>query len=221
MLDKEIIEFLEQLKQNNTKEWFTANKPFYDKVKLSYEDFVKELIKQISTFDSEIAYLQPKDCTFRLYRDIRFSNDKTPFKTYFGAYIVKGGKKSGYSGYYFHLEPDNFFIAGGIYEPLPQALKEIREEIYANPDEILNILNEKKFKETYQNIWGEKLKNPPKGFDKSFEHIDLLKFKSYASFHQLTNDEIYSPNFLDILKNYFNATYSFNKYLNNIVANVV
>jgi len=221
MLEKEIILFLEQLKENNTKDWFTINKSTYDKVRQNYEDFVKQLITQISTFDSEVAHLQPKDCMFRLYRDVRFSHDKTPFKTYFGAYISKGGKKSNFCGYYLHLEPNNFFIAGGIYQPLPAVLKEIRSEIYTNPEEIISILNEEKFKNIYQNIWGEKLTNPPKGFEKSFEHIELLKYKSFASYRQLTQEEVFAPNFLEILNNYFSATYNFNKYLNNIIADVI
>jgi len=217
MIDIKIIEFLEELKQNNSKEWFDINRKRYEQIKENYIEFVRNLILEISTFDSEISYLLPKDCIFRINRDIRFSNDKAPYKTYFGAYIVKGGKKSGNSGYYLHLEPDNYFIAGGIYNPTPEALKNIREEIYYNPEKFLEIINKPDYKKTYGDIWGEKLKKAPKGFDADFEYIEYLKFKSFVSYKQLEFDEIISENFLNTLTNYFKITYNFNKYLNNII----
>lgn len=212
-----IINFLEELKDNNSKEWFDINRKRYEKLRKEFLEFVKTLIFEISTFDNEVAYLQPKDCIFRINKDIRFSKDKSPYKTNFGAYIVKNGKKSGNAGYYFHIEPDNFFLAGGIYAPKPENLKEIRLEIYNNPDKFLKLINNKDFKDAFGEIWGEKLTNVPRGFDKNFEYADLLKYKSYVSFRNLSSEEVCSVEILEILKKYFKITYDFNTYLNSII----
>ncbi|HEY4785942.1 MAG TPA: DUF2461 domain-containing protein, partial [Bacteroidales bacterium] len=149
MLEKS-LSFLTVLKDNNYKEWFHENKPLYEEAKKEFESFVSLLIKEIKAIDGDIGYPEPKDCIFRIFRDIRFSNDKTPYKTNFGAFMAKGGnRKSEYGGYYFHLEPGNSLLAGGIWMPQPGILKAIREEIFHNIDEFLAIIESKEFKKQF------------------------------------------------------------------------
>ena len=127
---KEIISFLRRLQCNNNREWFNAHKEEFLKHQARFHELVEEVIKEIATFDSDVANLTPKDCTYRIYRDVRFSSDKSPYKCHFGAFITKGGKKSGYSGYYFHIStgggeeyPYCHMLAAGDYCCEPKVLK--------------------------------------------------------------------------------------------------
>lgn len=173
--------FLSLLKENNYKEWFHANKSLYEEAKKEFEEFINKIIKEVHTIDKEIGYPEPKDCIFRIFRDIRFSSDKTPYKTNFGAYIAKGGRKSEYGGYYFHLEPGNCMLAGGVWMPQPDILKAIREEIYHNTDEFISIVNGKEFKKHFKTIdYDSVLKTAPKDYPKDWPYIEYLKFKSYT-----------------------------------------
>ncbi len=217
MLEKKIMDFLWQLKENNTKEWFESQKEVYQDAKQSFEKFIGILILKIAEFDATVSYLKPKDCVFRIHRDTRFSKDKTPYKTNFGAYIVNGGKKSGNAGYYFHIEPENSFIAGGLHCPVPAALKEIRNEIYRNPHDFVTQIEQNAFKSTFNELWGERLSNLPRGFDKNFQFSELLKLKEYVAFKKIDDNEIFEPQFLDKIVNYFNVTSGFNIYLNKIL----
>src|SRR6266496_3900330 len=131
MLKKSTLDFLKKLKKNNNREWFNENKNLYLDAKEDFDYFVNELIQEISESDSSVAGLQPKDCTFRIYKDVRFSKDKTPYKTNFGAAIQQGGRKSPASGYYIHISPTEVFVAGGIYMPSPENLLKIRNYIAA------------------------------------------------------------------------------------------
>ena len=133
---KSVIDFLVGLRSDNSKEWFDAHKAEYKAAKAEFEDFTAQLIDGIAGFDPSVRGLAVKDCTYRIYRDIRFSNDKTPYKTHMGAYICRGGKKSGNAGYYFHVEPagDGGMIGGhlltaGLYMPEPEVLRSVREDI--------------------------------------------------------------------------------------------
>ncbi len=216
-INKELVVFLEELKDNNYKEWFDLNRKRYELIKKDFLEFVSSLIIRISEFDTSVSYLKPKDCIFRINRDIRFAKDKSPYKANFGTYMVKGGKKSGNAGYYLHIEPDNCFIAGGIYAPSPSDLKLIRNEIYENPLTFKTFIENEEFVKVYGGLSGDKLSNLPRGYDKNFEFGDLLKYKHYISFRQLDKNEIFDANFLDNLVSYFHATFSFNEYLNEII----
>ena len=134
-MDTSIFRFLTDLRDNNNREWFQANKERYLKAKEVFESFIDNLIPEIRKFDSSIDLITSGDCMFRIYKDIRFSKDKTPYKTNIVAYIARGGKSSPYAGYYVHAEPGQSMLAGGIYMPQPEALKRLREEIYYNVDE--------------------------------------------------------------------------------------
>lgn len=147
----EIYNFLKELKKNNNREWFNANKERYLKVKATVDAFTQQLINATATINPEAARLTPSDCTYRIYRDTRFSPDKTPYKTHIGIFICPGGnKKSDRCGYYIHLEPGNSFVGGGCWCPPAPLLKEIRQSIYDNIDEYLEIINAPVFRERYK-----------------------------------------------------------------------
>ena len=183
-----IFHFLNDLKDNNNKTWFDSKKDHYKKLKSDFEDFINNLITELRALDNQLEPIEAKDCIFRVYRDIRFSKDKTPYKTHFGAYITNGGRKSVFPGYYLHIEPGNSFIAGGMHNPPPDILKSVRTFIYDNVQEFRNIIEKDSFKKFFGDLPGNKLKMVPKGFPKDFEWIDLLKYKSYAVWHQTDDD---------------------------------
>ncbi|MDP4203033.1 MAG: DUF2461 domain-containing protein [Bacteroidota bacterium] len=193
MRTAEILQFLTQLRDNNSREWFATQKDYCKELQKDFEKLTQDVIEGISTFDPEIKGLDAKNCIFRLYRDTRFSPDKTPYKSHFGAYMAaKGGRKSPRAGYYLHLEPGNSFISGGIYMPDAVVLKALRQAVYENIDEWLEITGEP-FASVFPDMYGEddKLKKVPLGFPKDWPHGELLKYKHYA-FGRNIPDEFYS-----------------------------
>lgn len=215
---KEILDFLNELKLNNNREWFTANKKKYLVTKAVFERFIEELIPRIVLFDAEIGLVTAKDCIFRINRDTRFSSDKTPYKTNFGAYITPGGRKGGRGGYYFHIEPGMSMLASGIYMPEPEVLKAIRNEIYFRTGEFKKILNDKVFLKYFPELISEeKLKNPPKDFPKEFPDIELLKYKHYAVSCTFSNEILLSPGLLEFAEKAFKVTYPLNNFLREAI----
>jgi len=185
MFHASTVSFLKELKKNNNKTWFDNHKAKYLSAKIDFENFVRELIVKISVFDDDIKELQPKNCTFRINRDIRFSKDKTPYKTNMGASFNRGGKKSIFAGYYLHLEPGGkSFVGGGLWMPEPIALKKLRQEIdYCFP-EFKKIITSSSFKKQYPGLeMDEKqmLVNVPKGYDKENPAAAFLKLKSFVA----------------------------------------
>lgn len=181
------LSFLTALKDNNTKEWFDVNRSWYQKSKSTFEAFINKLIHEMAAIDKEIGMLEAKDCTFRIFRDVRFSNDKTPYKSNMGGYIAKGGRKSKYAGYYFHMEPGMVMLAGGIWMPEPDVLKALRNEIYYCIDEFKAIISDKNFIKHYGSFDtdGGLLKTAPKDFPKDFPDVQYLKYKSYTVSKQI------------------------------------
>jgi uncharacterized protein (TIGR02453 family) len=176
------INFIGNLAKNNNREWFEANRKHYEAAKKSLELVTDDLISEIRHFDPSLGILKAKECTFRIFRDIRFSHDKTPYKTNMGTYIARGGIKSIYAGYYLHLQPgDQSFASGGIYMPPGDNLKAIRQEIFYNVDEFKKILNHKDFKQAFKGLdfMGDEIKKAPQGYDPAWPDINLLKFKNY------------------------------------------
>nr|WP_321407439.1 DUF2461 domain-containing protein [uncultured Carboxylicivirga sp.] len=214
MIEPIVYEFLTQLKSNNTREWFQENKSFYQKAKSSFEKSVSELIALIHSMDDSIGPLEPKDCVFRIFRDTRFSKNKTPYKTNMGAYIVRGGRKSPRGGYYFHAEPGESFVAGGIYCPPAEELKKVRREVYNFNDEFKEIIYSKEFETMFPELYQDKLKMAPKGFPKDFEDIDLLKYKSYIVSHSLSDDDMTGKNGKDILAKAIKTVKPLNDFIN-------
>jgi uncharacterized protein (TIGR02453 family) len=193
---KSALEFIKELKENNDREWFNANKDRFLHSSNVFKDFVNQLIAGINEFDDSVGPLDPKDCIFRIYRDVRFSHDKAPFKTNFGAYMAKGGRKSPYAGYYFHLDAEDSFASGGIYMAPTEIMKRIREDIDLYPEDFLAIMNEKKFKETFRFFEEEKLKRVPQGFNKDSPVAEYLKFKHLTPYHSLSPSDIADKNLL-------------------------
>ena len=185
MFHSSTVSFLKELKKNNNKTWFDNHKSKYLSAKIDFENFVHEIIITISAFDDDIKELQAKNCTFRINRDIRFSKDKTPYKTNMGASFNRGGKKSIFAGYYFHLEPGGkSFVGGGLWMPEAIGLKKLRQEIdYCFP-EFKKIITSPSFKNQYQGLEmneGQMLVNVPKGYDKENPAASFLKLKSFVA----------------------------------------
>ncbi len=221
MINPEILEFLKKLKKNNNREWFAANKSLYLKAKTSFDDFVHELIQIVKSIDPDIGLLEPKDCTFRIYRDIRFSKDKSPYKTNFGAYINRGGKNTQWAGYYFHIEPGEIFMSGGIYMPQPPVLKAIRKAIFDDPEIFLALINDRGFKEYFPELYGEKLKTIPQGYPKDHAASELLKYKNYIVYRELQESTIKAQNFSDIIIKTYTQLKKLNDFLNKAIEDVV
>jgi len=213
------LHFLKKLKINNNREWFDSNKTEYLASKEIFEEFVSELIKGINKFDKKVSLdLKPKDCTFRIYKDVRFSKDKTPYKNNMSASINPGGKKSNIPGYYFHLEPDGCFLAGGVYMPMPDVLKAIRQEIDYNPLPLINVLKSASFKKEFNGLDKEdKLKNPPKGFNKDHAHSEILKNRHFIVSQKFENKVILKKEGLSKTLDSFKAMYPFLDYLRKAI----
>ena len=213
------LHFLKKLKINNNREWFDSNKTEYLASKEIFEEFVSELIKGINKFDKKVSLdLKPKDCTFRIYKDVRFSKDKTPYKNNMSASINPGGKKSNIPGYYFHLEPDGCFLAGGVYMPMPDVLKAIRQEIDYNPLPLINVLKSASFKKEFNGLDEEdKLKNPPKGFNKDHAHSEILKNKHFIVSRKFENKVILKKEGLSKTLDSFKAMYPLLDYLRKAI----
>ncbi len=201
MLPSSTLKFLSALTKNNNKAWFDSHRDEYDAAKLSFENFVQQLIDTHGKHDESIRDLLAKKCTFRINRDIRFSKDKTPYKTNFGASIDRGGKKSIYAGYYFHLEPGKSFAGGGLWMPMPEETRKVRQEIDYCWGEFKGILESKKFKSVYGGLYrGEdvSLKKNPQGFEADNPAGEYLRLKSWLAMKQLSDAEITSA---DLVKN--------------------
>lgn len=175
------LQFLKDLANHNNKTWLDANRPRYESAKADVHSMVAELIPAIAAFDAPIGNLAVKECTFRINRDIRFSKNKSPYKTNMSAYFSQGGKKATAAGYYFHFEPGKSYAAGGFYSPTPEALSKIRQEIDYSFDEWKKILSQKKFKKYFpEGVDGiASLVRPPKGYDEQNPAIHYLKMKHF------------------------------------------
>ena len=214
---KKLLKFLSELKENNNRNWFNENKNIYNELRNEFLIMVQILIDKISEFDSDVIGLNTEDCVFRIYRDIRFSLDKSPYKTNFGAFIARGGRKIERAGYYVHFEPSECFLAGGIYRPSNDILKKIRSEIYYNIDEFIGIIEDKTFKRYFKNIDGEKLVKVPAGFPVDFEYSDLLKYKSYNIVYDMDEKFLNDRQLIEKIINVFKLMYPFNKFINDAI----
>ena len=208
-----IFYFLNQLKDNNNREWFQKNKPEYDQIRKDFIDFISQLIEKISEFDKEIIYLSPLKCIFRINRDVRFAKDKSPYKINLGGFISKGGRNAGNPGYYFHVEPGNSFLSGGIFMPRPDALKALREEIYYNADKFKKIINDDLFIKYFKEIQGRKLVRAPRGFSPEFPDIDFLKYKDFYVTYPISDQKVSSDDIIDFATEIYKAMLPLNQYI--------
>lgn len=190
------LKFLGKLKKHNDRDWFKANKTEYDAAREEFEGAVEDLIARIAGFDPDVIGTAPKDCVFRIYRDVRFSKDKSPYKTAFGAYIAPGGRKSMLPGYYFHAEPKASFVAGGMYRPPTTELLAVRTAIAEDPKALPKIEKTATFRKYFDGIESqESLKIAPKGFDPEHPAIEYLRMKGYTVHHEVTDPELKDPKF--------------------------
>jgi uncharacterized protein (TIGR02453 family) len=215
----QVIQFLQDLTENNTREWFQENKTRYDESRKKALFLTEVVINEIRKFDPEVPLLDPKDCLFRIFRDVRFSHDKRPYKTNFGSFMAKGGRKSVYSGYYFHIDPTGSFAGGGIYMPEAGPLKAIREYIAEHGEEFLSLINDKNFKKIYPEMMDDKLKTAPKGFSPDHEFIDLLRYKSFAFMRPFDLSEVLAGNYIEKLVDSFKILHPVNRFLNEALEN--
>jgi uncharacterized protein (TIGR02453 family) len=192
------LKFLKDLKKSNNKPWFEKNKSLYLDAKEDVEQFAEEVIRGLAKIDPDIAALHPKDCTFRIYRDVRFSKDKSPYKTNMGAYLNKGGKKSPTAGYYVHFEPGRCFAAGGLWMPMGPDLNKVRQEIDYNFPEWKAILGGRTFQKYFPEGMSREdvLSRPPKGYTDDNPAIEYLKLKSFIVTRKFTDAEVVSASFL-------------------------
>jgi uncharacterized protein (TIGR02453 family) len=214
-INKSTLQFLSDLKRHNDRDWFTGNRKRYDEAKVNFEAFVQGIIDGIALFDPIIRGLEVKSCTFRINRDIRFSSDKSVYKTNMGAFIVRGGKKNGdkFPGYYVHVEPGNCFIAGGAHIPPAPWLSSIRQKIDEQGDGFVKIIKNKEFQKHFSEIEGERLKTAPKGFPKDHRYADLLKLKSFLVSRSFTDTQITSEGCPEEIIEAFRVMKPFNDFL--------
>jgi uncharacterized protein (TIGR02453 family) len=217
---QQVINFLKQIIENNNRDWFEAHKSEFVAANEEFNNFVEKLIAGIGEFDPLIKDISVKDCTYRFYRDTRFSPNKMPFKTHFGAYICPYGKKSGYSGYYFHIEPEgNGFLGGsqldtGLYRPEAKVLKSIREEIALNGSTFENSLKQAN---GFVLDDDQPLKKVPRGFSVDSPYAEYLKLKNPILCKRVDESFILHENLLENTLNAFETTVNFNSWLNKAV----
>ena len=216
-VNKETLNFLSTLEINNNREWFNKSKQMYLDAKANVENVVNKIISEVAEFDQSVERLEAKNCIFRIYKDTRFSKDKTPYKNNLGASLVeKGPKTLNHAGYYIHLEPGKSFLAGGVYMTEPKNLKAIRTAISSESEKFLKILNKKSFKDILE-LQGTKLVKVPQGFDKEDPMGDYLKFKQFTVFHPLSDADVLDQDFVMNTVKVLKEIYPFNRFLNEAI----
>ncbi len=213
-----VFDFLAAIEKNNDREWFKQNKSLYDSALENVQDFVASLIEGISSFDFSVSDQEAKKCIYRIYRDIRFSPDKRPYKIHFGAYIAPGGKQSNNAGYYIHIQNNMSILGGGLWCPENTMLKKIREEIYYAPEELSQIVENKEFKSVFGTlIDADNLKKPPKNYPADFEYIKLLQYRHFLVERKVSNEEMLSSDFLKKCIETCKSMYPLVSYLNKVI----
>ena len=218
---KEIISFLRDLSQNNNREWFMANKARYTAVAERFNVIVDELIREIARYDASVTGLTAKDCTYRIYRDVRFSADKSPYKTHMGAFICRGGKKSGYSGYYFHIGtggegyPAAHMLAAGDYCCDPKVLQVLREDIVGGGGDFDAIVQDAR--PTFDLDRECALKRNPKGFEQETQYTEYLRLKAFCLVHTPSNDFMYADGLAQRTAALFELSKPFLDYINRAI----
>ena len=219
---KKILDFLKELQQNNNRDWFQAHKDEWLAVQKDYHAFADELISRISAFDDTINGLTAKDCTYRIYRDVRFSKDKSPYKTWLGTYVCRGGKKSGFSGYYFQVSADEgtgfngHILAAGDYCADPKVLKTIREDII-NGDGDFDAIIRQQIDPRFHLSAEFQLKRVPQGFPADHPYADYLKYKVYSIEMEVDDAFVLAPDLARRVADLFRTTKPFLDYVNRAI----
>ncbi len=225
---KRILDFLQAVMANNNRPWFQEHKAEYDTVKVDFEQGVAQALQRIVKFDASVGNLQVKDCTYRFYRDTRFSPDKSPYKNHLGAYICAKGKKALRGGYYLHLEPGHCLLAVGSYWLPTDILTACRNEIMANEEEWLKCVENKQFRkyfdapedaswESPQGFGLEKLKTCPAGFPRDYAYLKYLRLKNYCAWHHVDDDFFEGDKWLDEMARVFQAAKPMMDFMNAVI----
>ena len=217
MLSNESLQFLEDLKANNNRDWFLDNKKRYEIFKKDYHKLVSDFLDAMKPLDPSLELLEVKNCTFRINRDIRFSKDKSPYKAHLGIWMSSGAKGANRSGYYVHIENGGSFIAGGFYSPEPEELKKVRKEIAFFYDDLEEILNDKNFKKEFGSLDRNEtnsLKNAPKDYEKDHPAIEHLKLKSYTASQKFDIKEVSQKDFVAKMSKKLIALKPLNDFIN-------
>lgn len=218
MINTETLKFLKALEMNNSKEWFDQNRKAYELAKENYLLFVKGVLNKLKKVDTSLVDLEPKQCVFRINRDVRFSKNKSPYKSNMGASFSKGGKKAQCAGYYFHLEPGASFIGGGMWMPMAPELNKIRQEIDYNAADFNKILNSKKFKTRFGSLGQtEKLMRPPKGYEADNPMIEILKLKSFVAMTAVKDAELTDKGLINKVVDHFETIMPLIEFLNKAI----
>lgn len=230
---KLILNFLRQVQMNNNRPWFQEHKADYEAAKAAFEQGISQVLARIVRFDPSVAHLQVKDCTYRFYRDTRFSADKSPYKNHLGAYICAKGKKSLHGGYYIHLEPERCLVATGSYWLPTNILTSCRNEIMGNTDEWLRCVENKEFQKyyadngepcTFNDAWNmkqgfglEKLKTCPAGFPRDWEYVRYLRLKNYCCWRHVSEDFFEGDGWLNKVEKMFRAAKPMMDFTNSVI----
>jgi uncharacterized protein (TIGR02453 family) len=212
-----VFDFLSGLKEHNNKSWFEENRAAYELARECFESFVDQVIHEYGKYE-DLGGITARDCVMRIYRDIRFSKDKSPYKTNMSANIAPGGKKSSSLGYHLHLQPhEESLIAGGLYMPTPEQLAKFRKAIDQDATPFKAIIKDKDFKKYFGTLDGEKVKTAPQGYSSEHPEIELLRFKQVVVAHRTSDETVLSPAFGGHTIRVFKAMKPFLDYLNGIV----
>lgn len=219
MLQQKSLDFLAELGTHNDREWFEANRKWYEATKKDIEQLVNKLLASMVAIDGSLQGLEAKSVMFRIFKDVRFSKDKSPYKTNLGAWMAGGGKNSLQAGFYLHIEPNGkSFLAGGSYMPPANVLKAIREAIDYDHEGLRDILSKPSFAKVFGQLEGETVRTAPKGYDKTHPAIDLLRHKSLVVSHKIDDKELISPNFVQKALSVYQELAPLNVFLNRAIA---
>ena len=218
----DVFKFFEELSVNNNREWFMDNKWRYDAIKEEFTGFTAQIIDELSLLDTSIGHPDPRRCLYRIYRDLRFTQDKRPYKTHIAFFLSSNGiKRSGEPGYYLQIGQEDYGLSGncslggGIFMPDKERLAAIRQEIFYNTDEFLSIINERDYKRYFGNTFftTKVLSRAPKGYPNDWEHADLLKYCDYCTMHEVSRDIVTGTGFKEYVMKVFKASVRLNAFI--------
>ena len=214
-ITKSTFDYLQDLKNNNNREWFHANRKRYDALKVSFEETIKELIFSFGEFEN-MTNVEVKHCNYRIARDVRFTHDKSPYKTWLSASLSEGGRKSGRVDYYLHIQEGESFIGGGMWAATPEQLAKFRQEVDYNAQELKKIIYDPNFVKLFGEPEGDFVKSAPKGYSKDHPEIELLRKKQLFFIHKFTQDEVLSPDFVSKVSEVARSLKPFLDFLNYV-----
>ncbi|GAB4409180.1 MAG: DUF2461 domain-containing protein [Bacteroidia bacterium] len=217
MIRQETLDFLSGLSQHNEKGWFDARRSQYEAARDNLIQVVDRVIEEIATFDDTLGGVVARQSLFRINRDVRFSNNKDPYKTNMGAFVSRGGRNSPFAGYYVHIEPGKSFAGGGSYMPPADVLQKIRAHIDHEGPRLREIISDPAYVAVYGTLEGEALRTAPKGYPKDHPEIDLLRMKSFVGTRTLTDAQLTSPDLVHRLAEDFRALYPLIDFLNEAI----